>query len=136
MNPRSVRSGVILLDVIPGDAEDFDASFLERTGHPVIVCHGPGDQLCPLLGGTGCDKYEAAHGIVFRLDLDIVQNRAILKRYRALSRPDLPIRVVLRPGQAERYQDTLAGIEVWEGEPTVAALDGFAARLEASDRFA
>lgn len=127
--------GVILLDVPPGGEGEFDASFLERTGHPVVVCHGPADHLCPLLGGQACPKYDTAHGIVFELDLDRAQHRAILDRYRALSRPDLPIRVVVRPDQAARYRDTLAGVEVWAREPTVADLDGFAARVEAADRF-
>lgn len=127
------HEGVILYDVPTGDAA-FDASFLERTGHPVVVCHGPADRVCPLLGGQGCPKYDAAHGIVFELDLDRAEHRAIIERYRALGRPDLPIRVVVGPDQAERYRDALAGVEVWTREPTVADLDGFAARVEAADR--
>jgi hypothetical protein len=130
------QSGVILLDVPPGIDGEFDVSFLERTGHPVVICHGPAGQLCPLLGGQGCPKYEAAHGIVFELDLDDAQHRAIIERYRAQGRTDLPIRVVVRPDQAERYRDTLVGIEVWTREPNVAELDGFAARVEAADFFA
>ena len=129
-------SGVVLLDVSPGENEVFDASFLERTGHPVLVCHGPAvRELCPLLGGQGCHKFEAAHGIVFELDLDRPQHRAIVERYRALSRDDLPIRVVVRPEQVERYRDVLAGVEVWTHEPTAADLDGFAAEVEATDRY-
>jgi hypothetical protein len=126
--------GVVLLDVTPGSSEQFETSFLERTGHPVLVCHGPDENLCPLLGGTGCQKFEAAHGIVFELDLDVAQHRAIVRRYRALARPDVPIRVVVKPGQAERYRDSLEGVEVWTHEPNVAELDGFAAEVEAADR--
>jgi hypothetical protein len=128
------REGVILLDVSPGDAEVFDVSFLERTGHPVLVCHGPGTNLCPLLGGEGCSKFDAAHGIVFQLDLDLPQHRDIVRRYRAVSRPDLPIRVVVRAGQAARYPELLSEVEVWTQEPTAAELDGFASRVEAADR--
>ena len=131
-----LREGVILLDIPPGVDGEFDVSFLARTGHPVVICHGPGDRVCPLLGGQGCTKYDAAHGIVFELDLDLVQHRAIVERYRTVSGPDLPIRVVVRPGQAEQHRDVLAGVEVWTAEPTVAELDGFAARVEAADRFA
>ena len=131
-----LREGVILLDIPPGVHGEFDVSFLERTGHPVVICHGPGDRVCPLLGGQGCTKYDAAHGIVFELDLDLAQHRAIVERYRAVSAPDLPIRVVVRPGQAQQYRDMLARVEVWTAEPTVAELDGFAARVEAADRFA
>jgi hypothetical protein len=130
------RLGVILLDVSPGDAEAFDVSFLERNGHPVLVCHGPGTKLCPLLGGEGCSKFDAAHGIVFQLDLDRPQHRDIVRRYRALTRPDLPIRVVVGPGQAEHYRDLLSEVEVWTHEPSVAELDGFASSVEAADRVA
>ena len=129
-------AGVVLLDVSPGENEVFDASFLERTGHPVLICHGPAmRELCPLLGGEGCPKFDAAHGIVFELDLDRPQHRAIVERYRALGREDLPIRVVVRPEQIGRYRDILAGVEVWTHEPTVADLDGFAAEVEAADRY-
>lgn len=130
------QRGLVLLDVTPGEGEDFDSSFLERNGHPVTVCHGPAvKELCPLLGGHGCEKFESAHGIVFGLDLDRPQHRAILQRYRALGRPDLPIRVIVRPEQVARYGDILADVEVWTHDPTAADLDGFAAELEATDRF-
>lgn len=126
--------GMILVDILDDDG-DFHRSFLERTGHSVVVCHGPAHAtLCPLLAGTGCDKVDAAHGIMFVLDLDRAQHRAILHRYREVTRPDVPIRAVVRPGQRERFADTLAGIEIWEHEPTVADLDGFAAEVEAVDR--
>jgi hypothetical protein len=90
--------------------------------------------VCPLLGGEGCSKFDAAHGIVFQLDLDRPQHRAIIKRYRDVARPDLPIRVVVGPDQADRYPELLGEFEVWTHEPTVAELDGFAARVEAADR--
>jgi hypothetical protein len=127
--------GMILIDVIPGSEGEFDRSFLESTGHKVVVCHGPGhDELCPLLAGTGCEMVDDAHGIVFALDLDREQHRAILQRYREVTRPELPIRAVVRPGQREQYADLLADFEVWEHEPTVAELDGFAANVEAAER--
>ena len=51
-----------------------DRSFLQRTGHDVVLCHGPDDgQLCRLLAGTGCELVERAHGIVFALDLASLQ---------------------------------------------------------------
>jgi hypothetical protein len=128
--------GMILLDIAPGVAEGFERSFLERSGHPVVACHGPEHgHLCPILAGAGCDRVDGAHGIVFALDLDRTQHRAILRRYLAVVRDDLPVRVVVRPGQRERYADVLAGVEVWEGDPNAAALDGFAAEVEAADRF-
>ena len=127
------RDSVILLDVPPGTDERFDVSFLERTGHPVEVCRGPQDQPCPLLGGLGCPKFESAHGIVFELDLDRAEHRAILGRYQALA-AERPIRVVVGPGQAERFREVLAGVEIWTHEPTVAELDGFSARVEAARR--
>ena len=128
------REGVVLLDVLGGEGE-FDQSILERLGHPVVVCHGPEAQhLCPLLGGSGCEKFEQAHGIVFELDLDRPQHRQIVQRYKELSREDLPIRVVVRPEQQQRFAALLSDVEVWDHLPSVAELDGFAARIEAADR--
>lgn len=126
--------GVVLLDVLDGEG-DFDRSTLERLGHPVITCSGPEvKKLCPLLGGEGCPKFAQAHGIVFELDLDRAQHRAIVRRYNELARPDLPIRVVVRPDQRGRYADLLSKLQVWDHSPTVADLDGFAAQVEAADR--
>jgi hypothetical protein len=127
--------GMILIDVTPGSGEEFDRSFLERTGHEVVVCHGPDDGVvCPLLTGTGCEKVDRAHGIVFALDLDRPQHLAILQRYHEVTRPEVPIRAVVRPGQRTKYAELLEPFEVWEHEPTVADLDGFAAGVEAVDR--
>jgi hypothetical protein len=131
----SPRMGWVLLDAEPGDDADFDRRLLERFDHPVEVCQGPEEgALCPLLGGSGCEKFDKAHGVVFKLDLDRPQHRAIVDRYRELAAEDMPIRVLCTPEQAARYADVLAGVEVWEHEPTVADLDGFAAEVEAFDR--
>ena len=125
--------GAVLIDV-GGDAE-FDRDLLERFGHPVIVCHGPAHgELCPLLAGTGCEEFNAAHGIVFKLDLDRPQHRAILIRYREFAREEVPIHVVCTQEQAARYAGELAAFEVWTHDPTVAELDGLAAEVEAADR--
>jgi len=127
--------GLILIDVAPGEVANFDRSFLEKTGHPVVVCHGPDQRaLCPLLAGRGCDMVDKAHGIVFLLDLDRPQHRAILDRYRDVVRADVPITAVVKPGQKERYAAILDRVEVLEHEPTVADLDGLAAEIEAVDR--
>jgi hypothetical protein len=129
------HEGVILLDVSPGEAGEFDRVALERMGHPVLVCHGPSARTaCPLVGEEGCPKFDQAHGIVFKLDLDRRHHRDIVRRYRELARPDLPIRVLLRPGDAERHRDLLQDVEVWTHEPNVSDLDGFAAEVEAADR--
>ena len=127
-------NGMILIDVTAGIGE-FDRDMLERFDHPVRVCHGPGHAtLCPLLAGKGCDDFEQAHGVIFELDLDRPQHRAIVKRYRELARTDVPIRVVASAEQAARYAEELRGIEVLTHTPTVADLDGFAAEVEAADR--
>jgi hypothetical protein len=129
------HEGVILLDVPPGTAGEFDRAMLERMGHPVHVCRGPeADTVCPLLGGRGCPLFEQAHGIVFKLDLGRDQHREILRRYRQLARPEVPIRAMVTPADAVRYADLLREVEVWTHEPNVADLDGFAARVEAADR--
>ena len=132
--PTQDTGGVVLLDVLAGEG-DFDTAILERLGHPVVTCAGPEVKtLCPLLGGAGCPKFDQAHGIVFELDLDRTQHRAILERYRQLAREDMPIRVVVRPDQERRYADLLDTVQVWDHAPTVADLDGFASQVEAADR--
>ena len=125
----------VLLDVPTGQGE-FDRDILERLGHPVAMCPGPTEgKPCPILDGKACAKFEGAHGIVFELDLDRPEHRAIVERYRARGHDDMPIRVVVHPDQAEEYADLLDQVEVWTHEPTVAELDGFAARVESVDRF-
>jgi hypothetical protein len=131
------HEGTVLLDVPPGAAGEFDRAALERMGHPVRLCHGPSeDTMCPLLRGDGCPLFEAAHGVVFKLDLGVAQHRDIVERYRALARPDMPIRVLVSATDAERYGELLRDVEVWTHEPNVADLDGFAAEVEAADRLA
>jgi hypothetical protein len=104
-------------------------------GHPVLVCPGPASEaLCPLLSGEGCPMFEQAHGIVFKLDLGVDHHRAILRRYRELGRPEMPIRAMVSASDAERYVDLLRDVELWPHEPCVAELDGFAAEVEAADR--
>jgi len=126
--------GMILLDVTEGTGE-FDRDILERLGHQVVLCHGPEQAtVCPLLAGDGCDGFAHAHGVVFQLDLDEPQHRAIVTRYRELAREDVPIRVVATAEQAILYGDELRGIEILTHLPTVADLDGFAAEVEAGDR--
>jgi len=132
-----VHGSPILLVVPEGD-DGFAASFLERLDHEVITCHGPGPGAgCPLLHGDGCPWYEGAHGIVFSLDLTRAEHRAIVRTYAdaalAAGR-DLPIRVVVPEGAPvpAGYDGTIA----WSGEPNVAQLDGFAALVEAAERFA
>ena len=131
---RDGFDGMILVDAAEG-AGTFDVEMLERFGHPVKVCHGSSHgEICPLLAGTGCEKFDQAHGVIFELDLDRPQHRAIARRYRELARVEIPIRVVATAEQAERYADDLAGIEVLTHEPTISDLDGFAAEVEAADR--
>jgi hypothetical protein len=125
---------VVLLDV-PDIGGEFARTILQKLEHPVMVCHGPGrGELCPILATGKCDLVDAAHGIVFALDLDRPQHRAILKKYREVLGPDIPIRAVVRPDQLERFKDVLADVEIWTHEPTVADLDGFAAEVESVDR--
>ena len=122
----------LILDVTSADG-DFDRSFLERLGHPVLVCHGPEiGHLCPILKGD-CAMVSSAHGVVFQLDLERPQHRAILKRYQQVLADDVPIAAVVQEGQEAHYRELLAGVETWEAEPTVSELDGFAAEVEAAD---
>ncbi len=122
----------LILDVTPADG-DFDKDFLEKLGHPVLVCHGPEmGHLCPILR-DGCEMVNSAHGVVFQLDLERAQHRAILRRYQEVVADDVPIVAVVRPGQRSKYGELLAGVHIWETEPTASELDGFAAEVEAAD---
>jgi hypothetical protein len=124
-------SGMIL-DVTSVD-DPTSKGFLEQMGHPVLVCHGPAwGHACPIVAGD-CPMVDNAHGIVFRLNLDRPQHRVILKRYQEVIEDDVPLVVIVRPGQEEKYADILADVQVWVGEPTIAELDGFAARTESVD---
>jgi hypothetical protein len=128
------QQGVVLIDTTSPLDEVFDVSFLERNGHQVVVCHGPEPHTtCPLLDAQGCEMFDKAHGVIFQLDLDYPQHRAILERYRELD-DDIPIRVVVRPEQADRYSELLARFEVLVRDPTAADLDGFASEVEAAER--
>ena len=81
--------GMILLDVTAG-AGAFDRDLLERFGHAVRVCHGTEHgTLCPLLAGRGCSDFTEAHGVIFELDLDRPQQRAVVRRYRELARAEI-----------------------------------------------
>lgn len=127
------RRGLVL-DVTALDATP-DKDFLERLDHPVLVCHGPDwGHACPILK-DGCDMVDAAHGVIFQLDLDRPQHRTILERYQRVLDDEVPIVAVIKPGQEEQYADLLKGVEVWVDRPTIAQLDGFAARIEAVDDF-
>jgi hypothetical protein len=121
----------ILFD-IPGGSEPTDHRFLEQLGHRVMTCPGPGEgQICPILTGAGCELAEGAQGIVFELDLDRAQHRAILSQYKESLSSDIPIRVVIRPGQAERYPEVVKGLKVLTHEPVAGDLDAIAAEVEA-----
>ena len=123
----------VILDVTPGSAV-FEQDLLQRLGHPVLVCHGPMHEVCPLLDDGSCELLDSAHGVVFQLDLDRPDHRDILARYQQVLREGTPIRVVVQPGQEAGYAELLAGCQVWTHEPTAGELDGFAAQVEAADR--
>lgn len=128
------EESIILLDS-PADLDSTPViSFLQRINHPVVVCHGPAEgTLCPLLAGKWCEKVYNAHGVIYHLDLDRPQHRAILREYRRTLPEDIPLRVVVQPGQDEKYPELLRGLPVWTHDPAPAELDGFAALVEAAD---
>jgi hypothetical protein len=123
----------ILFDLPPGE-EPVDHQFLEQMGHRVMVCNGPKPgTLCPILSGEGCPLAENAGGIVFELDLDRPQHRAILARYKESLRSDVPIRVMVRPGQAAKYPDLVTGLKIMTHVPVAGDLDSLAAEVDAAD---
>lgn len=122
----------LILDVTVTDAAQ-DKEFLERLGHPVLVCHGPDwGRACPIIRGQ-CPMVESAHGVIFQLDLDRPQHRVILKRCQESLDVDVPIVAVVQPGQEERYADALRNVQVWSDAPTISRLDGLAALVETAD---
>ncbi len=124
-------SGRYILFDIPDGVDPDGQEFLEQLGHPVKVCHGPKHgQLCPILSGTGCPLAEGAEGIVFELDLDRPQHRAILRTYKDYLRSDLPIGVSVRPGQETAHSELLKGLTVWTHTPVAGDLDGLVAEVE------
>jgi hypothetical protein len=126
----------MILDVTPGDHERFERHLLEGMGHRVEVCHGPGDgdhAYCPLVEEGNCELVDAAHGVVFKLDLDDDYHRRILQRYKQALPSDMPIAAAVLPGQDQTYAQLLDGVYVWSHTPTAAELDGFAALVEAAD---
>lgn len=126
---------LVLLDA-PSGTGGFERSTLEGMGHKVLVCHGPTHEAgCPVLHQDGnCEMVDAAHGVVFELDLDRPEHRRILARYQEIIREDIPIRVVLKEGQGEKYAELLGGVEVWSDEPSASELDAFSSRVEAMER--
>lgn len=129
-----MTDGYILFDLPEGE-EPVDRAFLEGLGHQVEVCHGPRHgTLCPILSGEGCLLAEGAQGIIFELDLDRPQHRAILNEYKTSLRSDIPIRVLVRPDQARRYPHLLAGLRTWMDTPVAGDLDAVAAEVESNQR--
>ena len=134
MARRELPEGTVLLDVTDVSYASFAKEFLEKTGHQALVCHGPSGGLCPLLAGAGCEKIDAAHGVVFQFDLDRPEHRTILARYKKILDSEIPVRVVVEYGQDQVYAELLAGTDVWAREPTAGDLDTFAAEVEAADK--
>jgi hypothetical protein len=126
--------GEILIDVVDADYGEFAKDFIEKTGHPATVCHGPGEgHPCPVLEGAYCEHLENAHGVVFQFDLDNPVYQEVLRRYKDIVPLEIPIRVVVSDEQRVKYADLLEGLEVWRREPTAGDLDGFSAEVEAAD---
>jgi hypothetical protein len=134
MARKELPEGTVLLDVTDVSYASFAQNFLEKTGHQALVCHGPTEGPCPLLTGAGCEKIDAAHGVVFQFDLDRPEHRSILARYKKVLDPEIPIRVVVEHGQDEVFAELLTGTDVWAREPTAGDLDAFAAEVEAADQ--
>ena len=123
----------VILDVTPGDHEGFERHLLEGMGHHVAVCHGPGDDVCPLIEEGTCEQVDKAHGVVFKLDLEREYHRRILEQYKRTLPSDMPIAVAVQPGQEATYAELLDGLYVWSHSPTTSELDGFASLVEAAD---
>jgi hypothetical protein len=126
-------SGKYVLFDLPSGSRPTDSDFLVRLGYEVKVCNGPGEGACPLVAGEGCPLAENARGVVFELDIDNPKHRAIVRRYKNALRDDMPIRVVVKPGQEHEYADLLRGVRVWTHEPVAGDLDALASEVQAAD---
>ena len=76
---------------------------------------------------------DGAHGVVFQLDLDRPQHRAILRRYQEVLAEDIPLWASVLPGQESEYEELLSGVQVVVGDMGAADLDAFVSQVEASD---
>ena len=122
----------VLVDCVSDHSQE--AAQLERRGHHIVYCAGPPQAtLCPILRNGFCEKLAAASGVIFDLDLDRAQHRAILARYQQVLGPEIPIRIMVTPRQAFRYAELLAPNQTWIGPPTGTEIDDFAAVLETID---
>ncbi len=122
----------VLVDCVSDHFQE--AAQLERRGHHIVYCAGPRRAtLCPILRNGFCEKLAAASGVIFDLDLDRAQHRAILARYRQVLGPDIPIRIMVTPRQALKYDELLAPYQTWTHPPTTTDVDAFAAMLETID---
>ena len=84
-----------------------------------------------LADGSSCSKVEAAHGIVFRLDLKLPEHRQMLEGISDTAAAGLPVRVVVRPGQDHQFGDLLEGVPVWAGTAAPEEWDEFLAQIRA-----
>jgi hypothetical protein len=122
--------GAILIDSATRPDLDYDLRFLEALGHEVVVCPGPAwNELCPILAGDVCLRLEAADGVIFALDLERPQHRAILRQYRERL-GSVPLQVVVRPDQCERYAADIGATPTWTRSPSTLDLDEFSAEVE------
>jgi len=119
----------VILDVNPDpDNLAWEQEWLERLEVPVVTCGGPHSfGACPLLQGKPCGKVARADGILFQLDLDREDHRAILRAYSETL--DVPIRAVVTEEQQRKYADLLENVEVFTPPVGPAALDAFAAEV-------
>jgi prepilin-type N-terminal cleavage/methylation domain-containing protein len=101
---------------------------------PTARLEGSGKQILRRLDFIRSEAQIRGREMSVELDLDRAQHVAIVKRYREVN-PDIPIRVVVPAAQMTRAKSLLADVEIWKGQPTVADLDGFAAEVEAVERF-
>lgn len=122
----------VLVDCVSDHS--WEAAQLERRGHHVVYCAGPPrGTLCPILRNGFCEKVAAASGVIFDLDLDRAQHRAILARYRQVLGPEIPIRIMVTPRQAARYAELLPPSQTWTGPPAETEVGAFLAILETID---
>jgi hypothetical protein len=108
---------------------------LEQQGYQVAVCGGPTSLhrgACPLVTAGTCPLVDGADVVVYALDVDDADDRAVLEAHRL--HPERPACVVVPPRLVERYRALLEGYEVVESPLTPGKLTDALGRITARGR--
>lgn len=89
-------------------AAQAQAAALAEAGLDPVICSGPEGhgEGCPLLEGRPCDLVERADAVVYDLDLEVLEDRQVLRALGA-RHPSLPIVTERSTAEARRFSPDL-----------------------------